>query len=66
MYYNDSRINKSNGVAIYLSKNIIESTEVLQINNLKIINSTITLINNQDIVFQQFIDRMICTRQNYY
>ncbi|OXU16733.1 hypothetical protein TSAR_004815 [Trichomalopsis sarcophagae] len=53
MYYNDSRINKSDGVAIYISENIIEITEIIQINNLKIVNSTITLTNNKEIILSE-------------
>ena len=46
MYYNNSAINKSDGVVVYISDKVIEKTEITAIGRLKIINSTIHLNNN--------------------
>ena len=43
MYYNNSKINISDDLVIYVSDYITEMTEVLTINNLKISNSKIAL-----------------------
>ena len=43
MYYNKSKINMSDGLVIYVSDYITETTKVLTINNLKIINSKIAI-----------------------
>ena len=32
MYYNESKINKSDGVVLYISEDITENTEIIQIN----------------------------------
>lgn len=49
MYYNDSNINKSDGVIIYIREDIEETTEIVQINRLKIIQSKIKIDNNQEL-----------------
>ena len=49
MYYNESKINKSDGVVLYISEDITETTEIIQINRLKIMNTKITLENNRNI-----------------
>ena len=50
MYYNNSKINISDGLVIYVSDYITETTEVLTINNLKIINSKIAIEKNNEIM----------------
>lgn len=50
MYYNNSKINKSDGVIVYINEDINETTEIIQINNLKIINSKVTLETNKELV----------------
>lgn len=49
MYYNGSRINKSDGVVVYIQNALEETTEVIQINNLKIVKSKIVIDNNKEI-----------------
>ena len=43
IYYNNSKINISDGLVIYVSDYITETTEVLTINKLKIINSKLAI-----------------------
>ena len=50
MYYNNNNINQNNGVVIYISDYITETTEVIEINNLKVINSKIAIENNREIL----------------
>ena len=50
MYYNNSKINISDGLVIYVSDCITATTEVLTINNLKIINSKIGIEKNNEIM----------------
>ena len=50
MYYNKSYINQNDGLVIYIRDYITEMTEVININNLKIINSKITIENNRKIL----------------
>ena len=51
MYYNKSYINQNDGLVVYISDYIIEMfDEVLNINNLKIINSKIAIENNRKIL----------------
>ena len=49
MYYNESKINRSDGVVLYISEDITETTEIIQINRLKIVNTKISLENNRNI-----------------
>lgn len=39
MFYNNSRINKSDGVVVYIEDSIEENTEIIEIGKLKILNS---------------------------
>ena len=50
MYYNNSKINISDDLVIYVSDCITEATEVLTINKLKIINSKIAIEKNNEIM----------------
>lgn len=50
MFYNDSKINKADGVVVYISDDINEDTEIVQLNKLKIINSKITFSNNKKLL----------------
>ena len=50
MYYNNSKINILDSLMIYVSDCITETTEVLTINNLKIINSKIAIEKNKEIM----------------
>ena len=47
MYYNNSKINQIKGLVIYISDYITETTEVIEINNLK---SNIAIENNSEIL----------------
>ena len=49
MYYNNSKINISDGLVIYIRDYITKATKVLTINNLKIINSKIAIEKNIEI-----------------
>ena len=49
MYYNNSNINQ-NGLVIYISDDIAETTKIIEINNLKVINSKISIENNSEIL----------------
>ena len=50
IFYNNSRINQNDGIVMYIDNKLIETTEVTEINKLKIINSTITIDNNKQIL----------------
>ena len=50
MFYNNSKINKSDGVIIYIKDNITEITEIIQIGKIKIINSKISLENKKKLL----------------
>jgi hypothetical protein len=50
IYYNNSKINQNDGVVMYIHNNIIETTEVTEIQKLKVINSTITLDNDKQLL----------------
>lgn len=49
MYYNESKINKSDGVVLYILNELEETTEIIQINKLKIIKSKIIIENNKEL-----------------
>lgn len=69
IYYNHSKINKSDGVVLYIRNDIQENTEIIEINRLKVINTKITLENNklkQFIYFRLSIDHMTCQKRNFY
>ena len=59
MYYNKSFINANDGLVFYISDYITEMTEVVNINNLKIINTKIGIENNKEIYYRPCIDHMI-------
>lgn len=46
IYYNNSKINKSDGVVVYVKKNINQTTNIIEIGKLKILNTIINLNNN--------------------
>ena len=46
-FYNNSIINQNDGVGMYIANNLIETTEVTEINKLKIINLTVTIDNTK-------------------
>ena len=46
MYYNKSVIDKADGAVMYIKENLKENTEILTFENLRIINSKITIENN--------------------
>ena len=50
MYYNNSNINQNDGLVIYISDYITETTEVIEINNLKVVNSKLAIENNSKIL----------------
>ena len=47
MYYSKSNINQNYGLVVYISDYITETTEIIDINNLKLINIKITIKNNR-------------------
>lgn len=47
MYYNNSRINKSDGVLIYIEEDVSEETEIITVDKIKIINTRIHLNNTK-------------------
>lgn len=51
MYYNESRINQNDGVVIYIKDYITETTKIIEIGNLKILHSIITMDNNIKLEF---------------
>ena len=50
MYYNNGNINQNDGLVVYISEYIIETMEIIDINNLKIINTKIAIENNKEII----------------
>ena len=50
MYYNNGNINQNDGLVVYISEYITETTEIIDISNLKIINTKITIKNNKEII----------------
>jgi hypothetical protein len=50
MYYNHGNINQNDGLVVYISEYINETTEILDINNLKIINTKIAIENDKEII----------------
>ena len=50
MYYNNGNINQNDGLVVYISEYITETTEIIDINNLKIINTKIAIENNNEII----------------
>ena len=50
MYNNNGNINQNDGLVVYISEYIIETTEIIDINNLKIINTKIAIENNNEII----------------
>ena len=50
MYYNNSNINQNDGLVFYISYHITETIKVIEINNLKVINSKIAIENNSEIL----------------
>ena len=51
MYYDKSYMNQNDGLVVCISDYITEMTEVININNLKIINSKFAIENNREILF---------------
>ena len=51
IYYNESKTNIYDGVVTYIHENLIETTEIIIVNELKILNSTLK-INEADIVIR--------------
>lgn len=49
LYYNESKINKADGVVMYISEKINETTEIQEFSNLKILCTKIKLENNQSL-----------------
>ena len=47
--YNESNINKSNGVILYIKNDIIENTETINIGRLSIIHTDILINNNKTV-----------------
>ena len=43
MYYNNGNINQNDGLVVYISEYIIETAEIIDIINLKIINTKFTI-----------------------
>lgn len=43
MYYNKSKLNRADGVVIYIRENISEESEIIKIYNLSLINTVIKL-----------------------
>ena len=50
MYYNNSNINENDGLVVYICDYITETTKIIDINNLKIINTKISIENNREII----------------
>ena len=50
MYYNNGNINQNDGLVVCISEYITETTEIIDINNLKIINTKIAIENNKEII----------------
>lgn len=49
MYYNESKLNRADGVVIYIKSDIIEETEIIEVNKLNIINTSIKMNNGNNI-----------------
>ena len=45
--YNESNINKSDGVILYIKNDIIENTETVNIDRLSVIHTDILINNNE-------------------
>lgn len=43
IYYNESRINRNDGVIVFVNNNLVQNTEVIEAGRIKIINTRITL-----------------------
>ena len=66
IYYNNSHINKSDGVVIYIKKDVTQTTNVIELGKLKILN---TIINLKTIAIWKShlcTDHMICIIQSLY
>ena len=50
IYYNKSKINKSDGVVTHIHENLIETTETLEVGELRILNTTIKLITKSLVI----------------
>ena len=50
MYYNNSNINQNDRLVVYISDYVTETTEIIDINNLKIKNTKIAIENNREII----------------
>ena len=50
MYDNNGNIKQNDGLIVYISEYISQTTEIIDINNLKIINTKIAIENNKDII----------------
>ena len=50
MYYNNGNINQHDGLVVYISEYITKTTEIIDINNLKIINTKIAIENYKEII----------------
>ena len=50
MYYNNRNINQHDGLVVYISHYITETTEIIDINNFKIINTKIAIENNREVI----------------
>jgi len=49
IYYNHSHINKSDGVVVYVKKDVKQTTTVIEMGRLKILNTIINLKNNSNL-----------------
>ena len=49
IYYNHSYINKSDGVVVYVKKDVKQTTTVIEMGRLKILNTIINLKNNSNL-----------------
>ena len=49
IYYNHSHINKSDGVVVYVKKDVKQTTTVIEMGKLKILNTIINLKNNSNL-----------------
>lgn len=49
IFYNNSNINKSDGVVVYIEDSVNESTKIIEIGKLKIVNTLIKLNNNSNL-----------------
>lgn len=54
LYYNHGDINKNDGVVVYVNENAIHTNEMIVIDKLKILNTTITLNNNKQLEISSF------------